>query len=146
MRTTITIGVTALLLNTLGTLVGGAVAAITMGGFSRHHDNVPTKDEALNNAVVELGYGLVTAIIYVLTGAVFVQAMALLHGTGPMTITVDSLSTSVQLAVKGPDGPALGFGPTWLSVLNLAPFAFPGLAGVATGVTSLSAAKMWKVG
>lgn len=142
----ITVGVAALVLNALGTLAGGAFSAITMGGFSRHHDNVPTKEEALNNAAVEFGYGLTAAVIYVLTGAVFVQTMALLYGSGPIQLSVDSLSTSAQLAIKGPDGPALGFGLTWLSVLDLAPLVFPGLAGIATTFTSLSAAKMWKAG
>ena len=144
MKVVIAVAAGALVLNTLGTLVGGAFSAITMGGFSRHHDNVPTKEEALNNAAVEFGYGLTAAIIYVLSGAVFVQAMALMYGDGPVRITLDSFSASAGMVVNGADGQTLGFGSTWLSVLNWTHLVFPGVAAIAIGITATSSMKMWK--
>lgn len=131
MKIAITIGAIALLLNALGTLVGSVFAAVMMGGVSQHNDNVPTESEAPNKAPVEYSYGLTAAILYLLTGAVFVQVLALLYGSGPFEVTAASLGTSLQVVLTGTDAEALGFGATWLTYLKVvAPAAFPGLTAI----------------
>lgn len=129
-----------LTLNTCATLIGGAFSAITMKGFTRHHDSAQVSPESRNNAITEVGYALAAALLVVFTAAVAVQTL----GQADTEVSFKSFVASIDFVISGEMNNLITLNSDWVPFLRLvAHVVMIGVGFVFLSISLASAKNMW---